>query len=675
MTTYTKHIIFLATTALVITSAHANGEPFLLDSITVTATKTEGPAIDALSGTSVVSGPALDNFEPTSVGDVFQSVPGVTTQNDGNDPATAINIRGLQDFGRVNVLIEGARQDFQRSGHGADGAFYLEPELIKKVDVTRGPVSTIFGSGAIGGVVNFELIDAADILEADQRIGGQLKSSYNTNDNGRLLSGIAAIQDEQFDVLGNFIFRDNNNFTDGDGRELADTGEQIASGLLKGKFRPAEGHEITAIVSFQNNNYQTSDTDFSSGFLRETDTEATNLILKWDHESLDNSFIDISASAYYSSTQTEQVQLEGVLTGNVRSFQVETYGFDISNTSRFDTGALSHELTVGIDGFFDDVTTSDPLGTGDEFTPSGDRQVIGGFIQNQISYGDWLEVVGAVRFDSFDLSGAGLDISGSNVSPKLTVGVTPVAGVQLFATYAEGFRSPAVTEVFNNGTHDPAFPFVFLPNPNLRPETAQNFEVGANLKFDGIFNQNDSFRAKIVYFDNTIDDFIEGDVRGFNPGTCFGPPFTGCGEFQYINIAEAQIDGVEIEASYQVNNFFSSLAYSRVRGRDVISGEALQSVRPDAFSATAGFTLLDDTLTLGGRITAVARQDDIPSGGLAGLQGNSYELLDLFATYEATDKMRFNLALNNVTDEQYTQYLDVNASEGFSATLSATFKF
>ena len=88
-------------------------------------------------------------------------MPGVTTQENQNDPGQAINIRGLQDFGRVNVLVDGARQNFQSTGHGANGVFYLDPELIGGVDITRGPVSTIYGSGAIGGVVAFRTRSAS----------------------------------------------------------------------------------------------------------------------------------------------------------------------------------------------------------------------------------------------------------------------------------------------------------------------------------------------------------------------------------------------------------------------------------------------------------------------------------------------------------------------------------
>ena len=86
-------------------------------------------------------------------------------QQRADDPGMAVNIRGMQDFGRVAVVIDGARQNFQRTGHQADGLVYMEPELLAGVDVVRGPVANIYGSGAIGGVVSMRTIDSHDILQ------------------------------------------------------------------------------------------------------------------------------------------------------------------------------------------------------------------------------------------------------------------------------------------------------------------------------------------------------------------------------------------------------------------------------------------------------------------------------------------------------------------------------
>ena len=98
-------------------------------------------------------------------------------------------MRGIQDYGRVNVLVDGARQNFQREGHSAKGTFYFDPEMMKSVDVTRGPVSSVYGSGAIGGVVSFTTIDAGDILQNGQAFGGRLKGRFRDERPTPLLHG------------------------------------------------------------------------------------------------------------------------------------------------------------------------------------------------------------------------------------------------------------------------------------------------------------------------------------------------------------------------------------------------------------------------------------------------------------------------------------------------------
>ena len=129
------------------------------------------PASETLGAVSTVRQDQINQVIPTRPADLLNTIPGVATPIRGDDPATAINIRGLQDFGRVNTLIDGARQNFQRSGHNANGMFYLEPELISSIDVIRGPVANVLGSGAIGGIASFRTKDVEDVLKAGERWG------------------------------------------------------------------------------------------------------------------------------------------------------------------------------------------------------------------------------------------------------------------------------------------------------------------------------------------------------------------------------------------------------------------------------------------------------------------------------------------------------------------------
>ena len=152
-----------------------------LDTITVAASKTEERAIDALAPVSVVTLEQIQGRQASTVGDLLYNLPGVWVQNRGDEPSTSVNIRGLQDFGRVAVVVDGARQNYQRTGHFANGAFFLNPELIGGIEVVRGPTANIYGSGAIGGVVSFRTKDIEDVVRAGERWGVDVNSVVGSN--------------------------------------------------------------------------------------------------------------------------------------------------------------------------------------------------------------------------------------------------------------------------------------------------------------------------------------------------------------------------------------------------------------------------------------------------------------------------------------------------------------
>ena len=198
---------------------------------------------------------------------------------------------------------------------------------------------------------------------------------------------------------------------------------------------------------------------------------------------------------------------------------LDTLGIDVYNTTRFNVGDWRNAVTLGIDAFQDDVRTSDSRGNSNITTPGGLRTVSGGFAQLKQNYSTWFEAVSAIRYDRYDLHSPTVATGGGGdrFSPKITIGVTPVAGFTPYVSYAEGYRAPSITETLIAGAHatgggPPFFPcpdgtaglFCFLPNPNLRPEVGKNKEVGLNLKYDDIFSAGDSFRGKFNVFRNDV---------------------------------------------------------------------------------------------------------------------------------------------------------------------------
>jgi hemoglobin/transferrin/lactoferrin receptor protein len=640
----------------------------VLDGIVVTSSKVSESAIEALAGSSAVDKETIDTqFQPDEISDVLRTIPGVTTQETGRDTAVAVNIRGLQDFGRVNVLVEGARQNFQRSGHSANGAFYIDPEMISSIDVTRGPTATIYGSGAIGGVAAFNLISADDILRDGEYAAIQSRGRYSSNGDGKLASQTGAVRVGNFDVVGQINIRENGNYEDGDGNMVLNSADDTDSKMVKARFRPADGHEITGTL-----------VDYSSEFIdqlgtvqRDTVVDNRQYTLGYSWRDANNPLIDFSAKVYRNETGLDQTRLapgsffEPV--GSRRTFNVETEGFDIYNTSRLEFGQIKVALTYGGDYFRDSVTTSDPIGSGDEFTPSGERTVFGTFAQSRLSFFEIVELIGAIRYDSYELAGGTVSAEDNHVSPKVTLAITPIQGLTVFGTWAEGFRAPAVTETLVNGVHPPPATFQLRPNPNLRPEVAQNAEVGINIKYDGVVTSTDSFRAKVVAFRNEIDDFIDQvTVPIAGP-----PPFNFA--LQYQNIASATIDGVELEAAYDARSWFASVSAHHIRGENDATGAQLISIPADQVALTVGVRALEERLVAGARARFVAERDDVPAGATV-LATSAYTVLDLFADYKATDFATVNLNIDNVFDETYLQYLDAQNSPGLNARIGLTMR-
>ncbi|MFN3672977.1 MAG: TonB-dependent hemoglobin/transferrin/lactoferrin family receptor [Bosea sp. (in: a-proteobacteria)] len=647
-----------------------------LDEIVVTPSRQEERAIDALAAVSLVSRSDLRIWAPQRIGTVVNSIPGVATQENPNDPATSINIRGLQDFGRVAVTIDGARQNFQRSGHNANGAFFLDPAFIRTIDVTRGPVANLYGSGAIGGVVSFETIDPKDILRPGERAAAEIGAtgvfSRQSGWYGNVI-GAARPTDWAAGLLG-LSFRSLNGYRDGDGARIRDSGQDVKSALGKLVLTPGDGHELKLGGQYQR--YDFSNGLGTSGSPRRDNEVATqNYTGQYSFSRPDLPWLNLKVSAYSTATDTDQTQLSGrgAALGAKRFFKIETQGVDVQNTMKFDLGAAALNLSYGADWFQDRVRTGDPVGNGDETTPSGKRSVYGGFAQAHVKYGI-VDLIGALRYDSYELSGGRTSSDGQRASPKLTLGVTPLQGLQLYGTYAEGYRAPSITETLVDGLHPAPASFAFRPNPNLKPEIGKTLEAGLNLKYDDILQAGDRFRGKLAIFRNDVTNYIDGVF--VNPGQRCGAPAGSCADafFTYENVAKARLTGVEAELAYDARIWFASISGSSVRGDNRTALQPLQSIYPDKLILGAGLRFLEERLTVGGRLTLVDEQKRLPPSALT-MASKAYALVDLYADYKITPDARAFVTLENVADVRYKRYRDGDYSPGFVGKIGFSTRF
>ncbi len=672
-------------------SGVAQAQTQTLDTITVVATKTQEKAIDALAPVSVINQSTIQMIDPKRLNELFYNVPGVTFRDRGDLPENSINIRGLQDFGRVAVLIDGARQNYQRSGHNPDGAFFLEPELLAGVDVVRGPTANIYGSGAIGGVASFRTKDVWDILKPGERWSTEVGGSFGTNSGRAMGSAFTGGRiGQNVDLFLGATTRTQNDYLDGDGTRVQNSGNHVNTQIAKLTVRPWEGHEFKFGGVFQENDYNIGQYNigpiataaqralFQGSSVYQTEAKNYTSTARWTYARPDDNLFNWDANVYWNRVDVDQWKIAHISTtvqagvcrtpgnnvsgcvGDPRGYVLDTYGFDVNNTSRFNFGDWRNAITIGADGFQDDVTTSETKGNSNVTTPGGVRTVSGGFVQWKANYSSWLEIISAARYDQYQLEQFTTSVSADRVSPKITIGVTPFPGFTPYVSYAEGYRAPAITETLIAGSHSTGSPnpgtpcpgapnglFCFQPNPDLRPEVGKTMEAGLNLKYDNIFGA-DSFRGKFNVFRNDLEDFIELTAHG--PITNQGIP-----QFmQYQNIPSAHIQGFEAEAMYDAGAWFVGVAGQIQRGYNDGTNFGLVNIQPDKIATTLGIRSPDRKMTLAGTWVSAASNQHINQ--LIYIPNTSYELLNLYLSYQPHKDIWLNFSVDNVLDRYYRPY-------------------
>lgn len=657
------------------------------DVITVYATRNERSAFAFPGQVSVVDRDLILDFNPSSLQDVFQAIPGTQFDNGPRRSGDAPTIRGLTGNG-VLIFLDGARQSFV-SGH--DGRFFVDPELVKSVEVVRGPSSALYGSGALGGVIATQTITANDFLGDGKNFGVRLNSGFQSvNDEFRFgITGAGQTSDGALDLVAHFTYRNSGDIRLGSGNILP-ADDEITSSLVKFTARPADGLELSA--SYLRFQLDATDPQNPQGanvagpgndlVFRDSRNDTVQLGLKWDAVS---DVIDLNLVGYYSQNAVEE---DEVLSPRTVDRAVETYGILIDNRSRFALGAGGElTLTYGAEYYRDaqtglDSETVDGTRGG---VPDAQTDFIGVFAQAELELADLgpvpgtLSVIPGIRWDSFtsQADGEQFSIDDDQFSPKIGVSYRPIAEFLLFGNYALGFRAPSFNEAFADGVHfavpnlsAPPGPFgpnfvsnLFIGNSNLQPEESENWEVGAGLDFADLLQNSDSFTLKGSYYRNNVDNLIGLDVN--TPLGCFVPAFAfmqpcGTGEAfgntsQNVNIQNARISGVEIEFSYDSNVFYARGYFASIDGVDAGNGEFLEGVlQPDTLYLDFGAKLPGTGLRIGARNTYAA---DFTAVNQPQDARDSFLVSDIYAVWQpefaGLDGIRIDLGIDNIADADF----------------------
>ena len=672
-----------ATTSLAMLTAMAAPtmaqEAFVLDEIFVEAASRDARSLgDVPASVSVVGSEDIARQQPTTFEELIGSVPGVSIDGGARGMAQEPNIRGFSD-NQILLRVDGGRQNFNL---GHQGRFFIDPELVKQVEVVRGGGSTLYGSGALGGVMAVETIDAADFVSDGQGFGGRQTLSFNSNGNGFYTGTTLASDMGAADVLGYIGYRHSDDISSADDTEIEFSTVNTVNAMLKFGFEPsAEQRFEISVAQYEDDSVVPAATD-SVASARSTivDRASTtrDIRVSYEFNPEDNPLIDMSALLYSTDIMIEADALDGS-SESVTNY--ETLGVELVNRSDVSFGVPT-TLVYGVEIYRD---TQNGERTAPSSFAGAQATTIGAFVDGTFEVSDALTVSAGLRFDSYrrdpdDASQDGIDED--FLSPRIGVSYQATETVQVFGNLSRSFRAPTISELYSDGRHFPGgFPIefhpifgfptafapdnFFVPNPDLEPEIAEQVEIGMRYSSSDVASTGDSLSFGVAAYYAQVENFIELEVD------------IAAGTSQSVN-TDAKLWGVEAEIAYDAGPWYVSAGLQVPSGRDD-EGDGLGSISQDKLNVTFGMRPSDSFEWGVDVLFAGEKEDTAPSSSGVVTVAEAYTVVDLFATYTPTSGAlagsTVRLGVDNAFDEEYVSYPSLFPMPGRSFKASVSYEF
>lgn len=640
---------------------------FKLETVTVTATRSENDIFDLPSSAAVVTRDQLDAAQANNLS-ALRKVPGVDLGGGARPAGQIPTIRGLQGP-RVILSVDGARRNYS---DGIRSPLLIDPDMIQQVDVLRGPSSALYGGGGVGGVMALRTLEPSDVLKQGQSVGGRIKVSGRTANRELATNATGAARSGGLEALASVTLRDAGDIRMGDGEDLLND-DRLKSALVKAGYAFNDLNKLQVSYQRFGDELVTPSNPGGApafGLVQTLDRRQEQFTGGYAFRDAERQWLDGKLSVYHTALQFKSTpRTAGVNRTNV---QLSTAGIGLQNASRFQTGEMiAHRVTYGVDAYRDTARNRDGAAA-NSVQPDGVQESVGMFLQDEIRIGkDWT-LIGALRHDSYRLEPAGRAASDNQrLSPKAALHWRAQPFLGLFAGYSEAFRAPTMAETYQNLNTTRAL-FNFRPNPGLKPEVARTWEAGFTLSFDDVLQKGDAARLKATFFDENVKNLITSTTVGRYTRAA---PFSGTGLiFQNQNVSSADRRGAEIEATYAIGAFDVGLGYSYVRSKDATSGANLYAP-PDKL--TAGLRYRHDENWSAWWVGQFVGDQHRDATQLRRRDG--YGLHDLGVAYD-NQGWRVDFSVTNLFDDAYATYQQSQTTtytyeEGRSVNLTLTARF
>ncbi|MDA5132479.1 TonB-dependent receptor [Psychrobacter sp. ANT_H3] len=597
-----------------------------LDKIVVTATRTPTKTSNVIAQTRVIDKEELQRYRGQNVTDVLKNQPGINiTQSGGMGTASNFYMRGF-DSKQVLVIIDGIR--YGSISLGSPSLNLLSADQIDRIEILYGASgSSIYGSDAMGGVIqiftkgnNVEQSNVSTTVGYGSNnhyqvgITGQLK-----NDTSSLSLGVSRNETDGFNAIANSGSYDFN--ADDDGFKSTN-----ASLALQHKLSDSLNAGLSALYTDSTTDIDSAGNAFPNAYSDQKNGSA-NAYLQY------RTPLTVSKLSYGQSIDKSTSH-----DANSINYQEGSHYDTTQEQARLETSinAQPGTIIVGAEWLSQKLDASDVLDFSGYPDPAvqtpydpEDRTVKSAFVGYQLSE-SYYDLQANYRVDDNSQYG-------NESTYNLGAAIHPMAGMRIGANYATGFRAPTFNDLYWPG----------FSNPNLKPERTENTEVFVEYA-------NDMQTSRLTGYHTDAEDLIANAT----------------------NISEAKIKGLSLTSDWNMDAFIFGLGYDYLDAKDKTANSTSYNQQLAYRPKNSGMVYVGyQQPTFDVRLEA-KHTDDRSTAENNKL--DSYTLLNLSGSAYITPKLRANLRIDNITDEEYTlasQFGNEYATEGTSYFGSLTYNW
>jgi len=646
------------------------------EKINVTATKTEITLQQTPSSISIINSKEISEKNILTFDNVLEEVQGVTVNRSNGINVNSLSIRGSSDVAgggignRVLLLLDG-RPSLTGDSKGALWSL-IPVSLIERTEIVKGAFSSLYGSSAIGGVIN--VITKKPAYKPSTSINLNYGFYEKLSDSLRFTNKLLSFSGGDIlhsNTVKKFSYLLNLNYLRNDGH-AQQTNYDFYSITGKFTYDVLSNRDLEATVQYTNSHsgfphYWKKDggsiaepfkvADIYIGDKIEKQTQSYDLF----YRAIPNAKSKYTTRFYYYNLRSNSfynannpVSLQFADTGLGLNTNINSYNFGNITQMDFQLGKSNH-LVGGFD-FQMNIVRSKPS---DILYGNQQMNNIGIFAQEQMNIlknKNGKPILSSTAGIRLDYNKVVSGVNSFQLSPKLSFIYTPVTLNKIFTNSSyrilagRAFRAPSIAEIYFKKELFGGFEFTY--NPNLKPEEMFSFEIGLKKQY------KNRFTLDLSFFFNDYDNLIQYVNIG---NSLYGP-------FQVQNVARAQIKGFEFYMDYtsRLKLFRAPFEYSFNAGYTYLNARDLSRNRTDDYlpykaehnlNFTTNFNYSHFNLNINGRY--LSKIDEVIFYKYE--EPKSYFLLNSKLSKDISSGISFFIAVNNLLNESYQELERIQA--------------